>query len=282
MRRAHRGKLHDGSGSRIPSIRFARKGVLTIPAAPLPKTPSNRLDRRRAAATVGKLYRHREHVVIANRQNCSYLSGGCVTSTRPALLTFFRSLPTDAYTCGIARRLGGRVASPRGLAGAYPVEVQCQVILIANGGKAANSAPSVSSKGCVYWLEPEAQLHSRLLLTDTSVKPQPRIRYQYHFRIGRCVPHQPRLVVLGQRQCVELLRITKISKYSGTKYRPSRDRRKNSNDLANNHRLSQDLFRTIRPPKAEDDEIGARAGSTKIPSTRCAMTSRRLFRTENH
>lgn len=158
-------------------------------------------------------------------------------------------------------------ASPRGLA-LIPLKSNAKANFIANGGK-ANPARPVSSKGCVYsaWSQKASNYIRACSPTDTSVKPQTLESVNTTSELVFRTNH--RLVVLNDTVNGNVWNpedSTKVIKIQWNKIQTEQtEKEQQNNDSANNHHdFSKTCSAQSGQIKAEDDEIGARAGSEQI------------------
>ena len=158
-------------------------------------------------------------------------------------------------------------ASPRGLA-LIPLKSNAKANFIANGGK-ANPARPVSSKGCVYsaWSQKASNYIRACSPTDTSVKPQTLESVNTTSELVFRTNH--RLVVLNDTVNGNVWNpedSTKVIKIQWNKIQTEQtEKEQQNNDSANNHHdFSKTCSAQSGQIKAEDDKIGARAGSEQI------------------
>lgn len=158
-------------------------------------------------------------------------------------------------------------ASPRGLA-LIPLKSNAKANFIANGGK-ANPARPVSSKGCVYsaWSQKASNYIRACSPADTSVKPQTLESVNTTSELVFRTNH--RLVVLNDTVNGNVWKpedSTKVIKIQWNKIQTEQtEKEQQNNDSANNHHdFSKTCSAQSGQIKAEDDEIGARAGSEQI------------------
>lgn len=158
-------------------------------------------------------------------------------------------------------------ASPRGLA-LIPLKSNAKANFIANGGK-ANPARPVSSKGCVYsaWSQKASNYIRACSPADTSVKPQTLESVNTTSELVFRTNH--RLVVLNDTVNGNVWNpedSTKVIKIQWNKIQAEQtEKEQQNNDSANNHHdFSKTCSAQSGQIKAEDDEIGARAGSEQI------------------
>lgn len=149
------------------------------------------------------------------------------------------------------------------------VEVQCQgEFHIASGGLERIPARPVSSKGCVYsaWSQKASSYIRACSPTDTSVKPQtsnPSILLP-NWCSAPTITMVLNDTVNGNVWNPEDS-VFKVIKIQWNKIQTEQTEEQQNNDSANNHHdFSATCSAQSGQIKAEDDEIGARAGSEQI------------------
>ncbi len=162
--------------------------------------------------------------------------------------------------------MGGRGITERPCA--YPVEVQCQGEFHSQRGQGESSTTGIV-KGCVYsaWSQKASNYIRACSPTDTSVKPQTLESVNTTSELVFRTNH--RLVVLNDTVNGNVWNpedSTKVIKIQWNKIQTEQtEKEQQNNDSANNHHdFSKTGSAQSGQIKAEDDEIGARAGSEQI------------------